>query len=105
MSRQQQLTQLAAQVLGAARAQDWQAVQLADRALARELPQLAALGPWSGAELEALERLGTAHAMARGLCREASETLEQQIAQLREGRDGWLAYALQDSASPLEARP
>ncbi|GHC87169.1 hypothetical protein GCM10007320_33480 [Pseudorhodoferax aquiterrae] len=105
MSRQQQLAQLAAQVLGAARAQDWQAVQQADRTLARELPQLAALGPWSGTELEALERLGTAHAMARGLCREASDALEQQIAQLREGRDGWLAYALNDSASPFEARP
>jgi hypothetical protein len=105
MSRQQQLTQLAAQVLGAARAQDWPAVQQADRALAHELPQLAALGPWTGAELEALERLGTAHAMARGLCREASDALQQQITQLREGHDGWLAYALQDNAAPLEARP
>ncbi|KQP37177.1 hypothetical protein [Pseudorhodoferax sp. Leaf274] len=105
MSRQQQLAQLAAQVLGAARAQDWQAVQQADRELARDLPRLAAQGPWTGAELEALERLGTAHAMARGLCRDASEALEQHIAQMREGRDGWLAYALQDNASSFGARP
>ncbi|WP_326536805.1 hypothetical protein [Pseudorhodoferax sp.] len=105
MSRQQQLTQLAARILGAARAKDWPALQTADRELSRDLPRLAAEGPWSAAELGALERLGTAHAMAHGLCRDASEVLEQQIAQLREGRDGWLAYALQDSAPPLEARP
>lgn len=105
MSRQQQLVQMAVQILGAARARDWAALQAADRELARELPLLAAQGAWDASELGALERLGTAHAMAHGLCSEASQALEQQIAQLREGRDGWLAYALQDGASAYEARP
>lgn len=105
MSRQQQLARLAAQILGAARAKDWPALQASDRELARELPSLAAQGPWDATELGALERLGTAHAMAHGLCRDASDALEQQIAQFREGRDGWLAYAQQDSTPPHEARP
>lgn len=105
MSRQQQLAQLAARILGAARAQDWPALQEADRVLARELPPLAAQGPWDAAELGALERLGTAHAMAHGLCQEASEQIEQQMAQMRDGRDGWLAYAVQDSSATSEFRP
>lgn len=105
MPRQQQLAQFATQLLHAARAQDWEQLQAADSALARELPRLATQGPWTTTERNALQRLAQAHAMAMQLCAEASQTLEQQINQVRESRDGWLAYALQDSPSMLEARP
>lgn len=105
MSRPQQLTLMAAKLLHAARAQDWQALQAADRELAQALPALAALGPWDASEQSALERLAKAHAMARALCDEACEAVGQQLVDLREGREGWLAYAQQDSPSTPEARP
>jgi hypothetical protein len=105
MPRQQQLAQLATELLHAARAQEWERLQAADSALARELPQLAAQGPWTTTERSALQRLAQAHAVAMQLCADASQTLQQQINQVRESRDGWLAYALQDSPSMPEARP
>lgn len=112
MPRQQQLALLGAHLLGAARAQDWTALQAADRTLAQELPRLADQGAWSAAELKALRRLDQAHALARQLCEDASQSLEQHIARLQTDRDGWLAYAVQDSAATpyqtpatQEARP
>ncbi|HVR48255.1 MAG TPA: hypothetical protein VMS38_00850 [Pseudorhodoferax sp.] len=105
MSRPQQLTLMAAKLLHAARAQDWQALQAADSELAQTLPALAALGPWDAAERSALERLEKAHAMARALCDEACAAVGQQLVDLREGREGWLAYALHDSSPTSEARP
>lgn len=105
MSRPQQLALMAAKLLHAARAEDWQALQAADLELAQTLPVLAQRGPWDEAERSALERLAKAHAMARALCDKARDEVGQQLVQLRESREGWLAYALEDSPLTSEARP
>ena len=97
MPRRLQLAQMATRLLAAARARDWAALETIDRELSQQLPQLAAQGPWSAPERGALQSLSQAHAMALQACSTAGAALGQHIAQLRAGRDGWLAYALQDA--------
>ena len=96
MPRGLQLAQMATRLLGAARARDWAALETIDRELSQQLPRLAAQGPWSAAERATLQTLSQAHGAALQACSTASAALAEHIAQLRSGRDGWLAYALQD---------
>lgn len=96
MPRRAQLSQMGMRLLGAARAHDWSALESIDRELGQQLPQLAAQGPWSSSERLALQTLRQAHAAALQACTTAGEAMARHIAQLRAGRDGWLAYALQD---------
>lgn len=103
MPRRAQLAQLGVRLLGAARAHDWSALESIDRELSRQLPQLAGQGPWSASEQAALQTLGQAHAAALQACTTAGEAMARHIAQLRAGRDGWLAYAAQDMAQDLPA--
>lgn len=102
-ARHVQLTRFAAQLLQAARARDWAALETADREVARSLPQLAAQGDWTPAEQAALQQLGQAHNAAREVCSAAGQALAQHIQQLQTGRDGWLAYAQHSSLT--ESRP
>ena len=98
--RQELLAQMAAQLLHAARAQDWAALEVADRTLAEQLPQLALQGEWSAAERTALHGLDQAHNAARNAAAAAGEALAERLAQLQSGRDGWLAYAMNENTLP-----
>ncbi len=88
---------MAAQLLHAARAQDWAALGVADQTLAEQLPQLAAQGDWSTAERAVLHSLAQAHSAARNAAAAAGDALAERLAQLQSGRDGWLAYAMNES--------
>lgn len=77
----------------ALRGDDWSAMEQADRDVAAGLPQLAAAGPWSAAERQALQQLQACHALASSRCNAAVATLAQQLDGMRQQRDGWLAYA------------
>lgn len=98
--RQERLAQMAAQLLHAAKAQDWAALEVADQTLAEQLPQLAAQGDWSAAERTVLQGLAQAHSAARNAAAAAGDALAERLAQLQSGRDGWLAYAMNESTYP-----
>lgn len=91
---------MAAQLLQAAKAQDWAALAAADQALAEQLPQLAQQGAWSEPERSVLRGLAQAHAAARNAAAAAGDALAARLAQLQSGRDGWLAYAMNENTLP-----
>jgi hypothetical protein len=73
---------------------DWERLGALAKTLAPQLSALAARGPWSAAELAALARLRAAHDRAAAACAQALEQLGQRLAEMRDNKDGWIAYAL-----------
>lgn len=94
MARSAAIGMLAAGFRDAAAARDWERLGALAKALAPQLAALAARGPWSAAELAALARLRAAHDDAAAACAEALEHLGQRLAEMRNNKDGWMAYAL-----------
>lgn len=105
MCSPQQLREMAARLVAAARSRDWAALERIDREVAGQFPALAR-APGSAPERAALQQLRAAHAMALQLCVEAGEALQRDVARLRTDREGWLAYAQHDGAlAAQELRP
>ncbi|MFC5509933.1 hypothetical protein ACFPOU_02185 [Massilia jejuensis] len=77
---------------GAAR--DWERLGALARALAPQLATLGEGGAWSRAELAALAQLRAAHDGAADACAEALDALGARLADMRNNKDGWIAYAL-----------
>ena len=94
MSRHAEIGMLAAAFRDAGEARDWERLGALAKALAPRLSALAARGPWTAAELAALARLRAAHDAAAAACAEALESLGQRLAEMRNNKDGWIAYAL-----------
>ena len=101
MSRTTPIVILARRIRQAVAAADWSELQRADAEVAAALPVLAARGPWEPEERAALAVLRQAHDEARTQCDEATRQLEKRLAELREGKDGWLAYA-QDGGAEIK---
>ena len=94
MARTAAIGMLAAAFDDARAARDWERLGALAKTLAPQLSTLAARGPWSAAELAALTRLRAAHDGAAAACAETLENLGQRLAEMRNNKDGWIAYAL-----------
>ena len=94
MARTAAIGMLAAALADAGAARDWERLGALAKALAPQLSALAARGPWTAAERAALTRLRAAHDGAAAACAAALEELGQRLAEMRNNKDGWIAYAL-----------
>src|SRR5690349_9380787 len=94
MPRSATIGKLAAALHEAGAARDWERLGALAHALAPRLEALRARGPWNGAELAALAQLRTSHDGAAAACADALDTLGARLADMRDNKDGWIAYAL-----------
>ena len=94
MPRTAAIGQLAAALAQAGKARDWERLGAISRALGAQLAALQARGPWNGRELAALAQLRASHDDAAAACAEALDTLGARLAEMRNNKDGWIAYAL-----------
>lgn len=100
MPRSVAIGKLAAAFNDAGAARDWERLGLLARALAPQLTTLGERGAWNRAELAALAQLRAAHDGAAAACAEALETLAARLADMRNNKDGWIAYALSSDTEP-----
>lgn len=92
--RQALLLQMGEALRSAAIKADWTLLGEHANALAPRLQALAARGPWSAAERQALQRLRSEHDAAAAAACEASDQIALKLEQLRSNKDGWIAYAM-----------
>lgn len=89
------LLQFAREIDAAADQQDWAALDLLDRRLARQLALLSERSGVSANEQAALRTLRTAHARAFQLCSDEKHRLGLQLGEIHSKQEGWVAYALE----------
>jgi hypothetical protein len=97
MDRAKKLATMALRIRRAAAAEDWRQVANLDREISALLPQLPHSSAWETTELDALEMLRKVHAEARESCALALERVGTHLAEHRDRKGGWIAYALNDS--------
>jgi hypothetical protein len=94
MDRHKTLLQLAQQLSAATTASNWAGLAAINTLMASTLPALAAQGAWTPAERAALAALRELHLAAVAKVDGATAGLGQQLQELTNNREGWLAYAL-----------
>jgi len=94
MPRSAAIGRLATGFTEAAAAQDWERLGVLAAALAPQLAALTARGAWNGTETRALAQLRAAHDNAAADCGAALASLGSRLADMRNNKDGWMAYAL-----------
>jgi hypothetical protein len=94
MPRSAAIGKLAAAFASAGAARDWERLGALAGALAPQLSTLGARGAWNANELAALAQLRAAHDGAAAACAAALDTLAARLAEMRNNKDGWIAYAL-----------
>ncbi|MEM8511207.1 hypothetical protein RCH14_000498 [Massilia sp. MP_M2] len=102
MDRSLVIGRLGAQLDVAASGADWDALDRAVRDLARQLQALAVKGPWSAPERAALGRLRTSHERAAQAGAAAAAGLQARMDEMRDNKEGWMAYALTNETEPGE---
>ncbi|NMM76289.1 hypothetical protein B2J88_10935 [Rhodococcus sp. SRB_17] len=103
MAKARQMANLTQRLRAAAAAQNWRALEQADRDLATWLELPAQAGALSDTERASLQNLERAHQQARAQCAAASDELAQRLSDLRTHKDGWLAYALNSDLNDATA--
>lgn len=94
MARQAAILALARALRSASDGADWPALATADRTMARDLRNMAALGQWNENERKALLTLRNVHAAAYKNCSEAKDRLGLHLSTMQSNKEGFLAYAL-----------
>ena len=94
MPRTAAIARLAAGIQAAGAARDWERLGALAAALAPQLKALGERGAWSRAELAALTQLRAAHDGAAAACGATLDALGARLADMRDNKDGWMAYAL-----------
>ncbi|OBV40920.1 hypothetical protein [Janthinobacterium psychrotolerans] len=89
------LLQFARELQDAAGQQDWAALDVLDRRLARQLALLSVQGGLDANEQATLRTLRAAHARAFQLCSDEKHRLGQQLGDIHSRQEGWVAYALE----------
>lgn len=89
------LLQLGKQLQAATAKQDWPALDLLDRKLARQLGSLAPQATWSDDLRAALLALRQVHAQAFQACSNEKQRLGLQLGGFHAKQEGWVAYALE----------
>jgi len=102
MDRSPAIGRLGAQLDAAASSADWDVLERAVRELARQLQVLAVKGPWSAAERVALRRLRASHERAAQAGAVAAAGLQARMDEMRDNKEGWMAYALAGATEPGE---
>jgi len=102
MDRSPAIGRLGAQLDAAASGADWDALARAVHGLARQLQALAVKGPWSAAERAALRRLRASHERAAQAGAAAAAGLQARMDEMRDNKEGWMAYALAGATEPGE---
>ncbi|MBD8654772.1 hypothetical protein IFT68_03935 [Oxalobacteraceae sp. CFBP 13730] len=102
MDRSPAIGRLGAQLDAAASGADWDALARAVHGLARQLQALAVKGPWSAAERAALQRLRASHERAAQAGAAAAAGLQARMDEMRDNKEGWMAYALAGATEPGE---
>jgi hypothetical protein len=102
MPRSAAIGMLAAAFTAAKTAGDWERLGALAQALAPQVATLAKSGAWTGGELAALAQLRAAHDGAAAACAAALEALAARLADMRNNKDGWMAYALTGDTEPAE---
>lgn len=102
MDRTNQIVSMARRMERSASRAEWFELESTDRELASWLRGLVWQGPFDSAERAALARLQNAHQAARERCRREVSRLSGVLAELRERRDGWLAYAFEGELERTE---
>jgi hypothetical protein len=93
--RQAELLRMSDALHSAAAGADWTLLGTHVTALAPQLRALAAHGPWSAAERQAIDRLRAVHDAAFAATESAAREMAARLEQLRGQKDGWIAYAMQ----------
>lgn len=99
MDRQYTIDALGADLAAAAASGDWSRLEALERTLASRLPALAARGPWSASERDALARLRAQHDAAEAACGGAALALAARLDEMRTNKEGWIAYALESKVA------
>lgn len=94
MDRQRTLLQMAQKMSAAIASEDWKTLAAINTLMATALPQMAAQGPWTSAELAAASALRQMHEQAVKRCNQAAGELGQRLQEMQSNREGFLAYAL-----------
>jgi hypothetical protein len=94
MPRSAAIGKLAAAFREAGADGNWERLGTLAQALGPQLKTLAARGAWNGSELAALAQLRAAHDGAAAACGTALDSLGARLADMRNNKDGWIAYAL-----------
>lgn len=97
------MQKLGEQLAAAAAAAQWDQLQAVVQALPAQLRALAARGPLDAAERQALARLRHAYQQAEAACARAGETLALRLEEMRNNKEGWIAYALTGDQEELQA--
>ena len=100
MDRSTALSQLTARLQDASTRRDWDLLERAVRELGPQVQALAAHGPWSAGERAALAQLRAAHDGAARESSEAAVGLAARLADMRDNKEGWMAYALAGEPEP-----
>ena len=100
MPRSAAIGKLSAAIEQAGAARDWERLGALAQALAPQLAALQARGPWTRAEFQALAQLRNVHDKAAAACDEALAGLGARLADMRNNKDGWIAYALASDNEP-----
>jgi hypothetical protein len=100
MPRSTAIGKLAAGIQDAAVVSDWERLGALASALAPQLSALRERGDWTGSELAALAQLRAVHDGAAAACGQALDTLALRLADMRNNKDGWMAYALASDPEP-----
>ena len=89
------LLQFARDIQAAAGKQDWAALDVLDRNLARQLALLSEQAGMNPDEQAALSTLRAEHARAFQLCSDEKHRLGLQLGEIHSKQEGWVAYALE----------
>ncbi|MGF6275535.1 hypothetical protein ABIB38_003934 [Massilia sp. UYP11] len=100
MDRTAAIDGLAGRLNDAATRADWSLLELAVRELGPQVQTLAERGAWNERERAALAGLRAAHDGAASAAAAATTQLQAQLGEMRDNKEGWIAYAL---AGELEA--
>jgi len=103
MDRQTTLLQLAQRLSAATASADWKALAAIDTLLGSALPKMAAQGKWTPAERAALEALRELHRAALARVSDATAELDKHLYDMKNNREGYMAYALDNEASGTHA--
>lgn len=94
MDRSVAIERLAARLRDAVAHADWDLLERAVRELGPQVRTLAERGAWGARERAALAGLRAAHDGAASAAASASAQLEAQMGEMRDNKEGWMAYAL-----------
>src|SRR5471032_112967 len=101
MDRQRTLLALGQKMHAATVAEDWKTLAALNTLMATTLPAMAQQGSWTPAERAALVALRQLHEQALVRCEQSTGALSAHLHSMRANKEGWLAYALDNSFTDI----